>query len=110
MLVDGEAAEIRNQYYEQRLTIGRIAVIHKLSYKQIYYTLFPASNVGRAGVKDEFYLRTCHQLNEKTVIEIRKLAAEGKKAREIAEMFYLTPYTVRSILKRRTWAHVPDEV
>lgn len=46
------------------------------------------------------------KLNEREVVHIRKLHSEGASIMGLARVFEVTPPTIRSLLKRKTWAHV----
>ena len=47
------------------------------------------------------------KMTEEKVLELRKLSAEGKTARELSDMFDLNISTIRRIINRETWKHVP---
>ena len=46
-------------------------------------------------------------LDEEKVYQIRKIRLEGKKYKEICEIFQIDFYLVRKICKNSTWKHVP---
>ncbi len=46
-------------------------------------------------------------LDEEQVYQIRKIRLEGKKYKEICEIFQIDFYMVRKICKNSTWKHVP---
>lgn len=46
------------------------------------------------------------KLNEKQVIQIRKLSSSGASQREIAKTFAIAQTTVSSIVKRKIWKHI----
>jgi hypothetical protein len=47
------------------------------------------------------------KLDEAAVIDIRRRAAAGEGAREIAAAHSVTPSNVHYIVRRNTWAHIP---
>jgi len=46
-------------------------------------------------------------LLEKNIVEIRELAKENVKYKDIATKFGIHPQTVYRIVKRKMWSHVP---
>lgn len=50
------------------------------------------------------------QLTTEDVLRIRRLVREGKTAqRQLAREYGVTPTAINSIVKRRSWAHLPEE-
>lgn len=49
------------------------------------------------------------KLTEAQVIEIRRLRRAGQSSDELSRMFGIGSRTVRSIVNRETWRHVPEE-
>lgn len=47
------------------------------------------------------------KLNDKSVMDIRRRAAEGESGRSIAKRFNVSPVTVSSIVLGRSWKHLP---
>ncbi len=47
------------------------------------------------------------KMTETTVLELRQLSRDGKTPRELSDMFDLNITTVRRIINRETWQHVP---
>ena len=50
------------------------------------------------------------KLTAKKVIQIRRMVAGGKKAKEIAAMFGVTERTIYNISQRETWKHLKPDV
>lgn len=49
-------------------------------------------------------------LTNDKVIDIRRLAADGSKTSDLAQMFSVDPMTIRRVVQRKTWSHLADEV
>lgn len=49
------------------------------------------------------------KLDDAKVREVRRLAREGMRVKDIAEKFGITPPTTSSVILRRTWKHVSKE-
>ena len=49
------------------------------------------------------------KLTEEEVREIRSLFAQGAAKSRLAAAFGVSRITVRSIVNRKTWAHLPEE-
>lgn len=48
------------------------------------------------------------KLTEAKVIQIRRLREQGAGVRKLADAFGVSPATVRSVVGRRTWGHIPQ--
>lgn len=47
------------------------------------------------------------KINSADVVEIRKMAEQGVRQRDIATLYGITQHSVWSIIHRKTWQHVP---
>jgi len=46
------------------------------------------------------------KLNEKKVLEIKKMLRDGAKQRDVAEAFGVAPSTINRIVQGLSWSHV----
>jgi len=96
-------AELASRFGVDDSTAYRIAVGLYWSHLPL---VEPEGDYGRAAMRGEG--SPSAKLTEDKVREIRGLQKEGAGARALASLYGVTPTTIRNVLARKTWAHVPD--